>query len=128
MKKKAVLFLFVLLLASIAPGALAFSITNCPVTINDSSTLANDIITASSTCITINASNVTLDCQGYAIRSRGSLYAVYSANQTNITVKGCNLQDINASVPNVGVYFVDVNRSQVYNNTIRLNSSSTGQG
>ncbi len=123
--RKAVPVICVLLLACFANYVFAFSITSCPVTINDSSTLANDII-ANADCIIINASNATLDCQGFTIYSNGSINAIYATNQKNITVTGCIIWDIAASGTNTGVYLTNVNLSYVYNNTIRLNSTVGG--
>ncbi|MEM4259396.1 MAG: hypothetical protein QXS38_01365, partial [Candidatus Pacearchaeota archaeon] len=108
-------------------------IENC-VNISEGGTyiLANNLI-SNKTCININASNVIWDCNGNNIfyNADGGNYAfgISASRASNITVKNCLIQDINASGTNgYGINFTRVNNSFILNNFIYTNGSTYNYG
>jgi len=96
-------------------------------TLNTSTTLTGNV-TSSGTCFVLNADNITLDCQGntifWDVNGTGA-DAITASNKNNITVKNCDLRDINASGSDGdGILFSTVQAGNITNNTIRTNGTS----
>jgi hypothetical protein len=110
-------------------GALP-GITSCPVTVSQSSQLANSV-TSSGNCIAFGASNILLDCKGntitYANTDAG--VGITAGDKTNLTIKNCIIragQAANAST--FGISFSNVNHSMITNNTILTNGTNSNHG
>ena len=88
-------------------------ITGCA-TLDSANSVYNqtaDII-PTTTCIKITAENITYNCQGYSIsNSTSSGYGIFS-NQTNTTIKNCNVSVKNIGI-NAAIYLDNANFSTI---------------
>ncbi|HIH12092.1 TPA: hypothetical protein HA242_00025, partial [Candidatus Woesearchaeota archaeon] len=82
---------------------------------------------ANETCFTIGASNITLDCDNWQINYSvtGSTVGSFamainnSGSYPNVTVKNCNIIEVNASQENFSaIYLFNAKNSTIFNNTI----------
>ncbi|VVB81676.1 Right handed beta helix region [uncultured archaeon] len=85
------------------------------------------------TCITFNASNIVFDCRGFSIffDANGSDNAsgVLAQDFTNVTVKNCIIDDVNSSGAfGIGINFVNVSFSSIFNNTVYTNGTNNNYG
>jgi len=91
----------------------------------------NQSITSNDTCLNITGSNLEISCEGHSIffNANGSNdeYGIYSEDQTNITINGCFIRDINVTGSGGrGIQFENVTFSNLTNNTIQTNGTSGG--
>jgi len=92
----------------------------CGDNITEDTTLTADInMSGGGTCLWITADDITLDCAGYNIdgNDAGSSYGVRLSDQTNVTIKNCNITDFFA-----GIYFDNGDDSFIINNTLDSNT------
>ncbi len=80
------------------------------------------------TCFNITASNITLDCQGFNINYSTTTdfsSAINITGQNDTVIKNCKLNATNSSVNQpTAIYLLSSNNSQIYNNTITVNSTN----
>ncbi len=85
-------------------------------------------IEAGYTCFNVTASNITLDCQGFNINYSTSTDGGIGINvteQNDTVIKNCKLNATNSSVNQpTAIYLRYSNNSQIYNNTITVNSTT----
>ncbi len=88
-------------------------------------------VNTSGTCFTIGANNVLLDCKGYIINySTDGTSGTYGIDGTgsydNITIKGCNIFEGNASITGLrkhGIYFFNSDNSTIAFNNITVSGN-----
>lgn len=80
----------------------------------NTSTALNTSLTSNGTCITIDADNVTFTCNGFTISGNGTGIGVNVTDQSNVTVKNCNINTFNYNV-----FVENTNDSLFFNNTLR---------
>ncbi len=100
-------------------------------TISASTSLRNNA-TSNTTCFTISADNLFLNCTGYIVSYGGGGLAgtgIAADGRTNVTIKNCVVQDINASGEfGDAINFTSTNSSFAINNTIRTNGTNDNYG
>jgi len=100
--------------------------------VNVSTTLNADV-NSSGTCFTITADDVVLDCDGFTINfdadGSSTTRGVTATSRNNITVKNCNIRDVNSSGSfGEGIRFSTVDNSFITNNTIQTNGTTNNRG
>jgi len=102
-----------------------------PFTIINDSVLTENI-SVDLGAIVFGADNIVFDCQGFAIfwdRNGTGADAIVAVNRTNVSVKNCFLEDINASgAYGVGVNFTNTTFGLIQNNTIQTNGTTNNYG
>ena len=93
-------------------------VSYCPITINDSSTLAGNL-TSVGNCITIGVNNIQLDCLGFTINGSGFGEGIRLVGRSNVTVKNCVLTNFG-----FGITLSSSNNNIIQNNTILFSNAN----
>lgn len=138
MNKKYFILLFALFFLIINFVSATTNISVCPYTITVSGDyVVNQSISGTGTCITVNADNVDINCQGNTISygsdgvaTRIGITATHGViPRTNLTIRNCIINDINASGPTgYGILMTRFSNSYIFNNTIQTNGTLTNHG
>jgi hypothetical protein len=113
------------------------TITACGGTYDSGQYELNQSITGTGTCLSFNNSNIEIDCKGHSIlygsdgvNGRIGINAILgTVYLSNITIKNCIIQDINAAgTTGYGIMFTRVSDSYIVNNTIQTNGTTTNYG
>jgi len=100
----------------------------CPIALSSNLTLTQTAV-GTSTCFSFAADNIVLDCNGFNIEydgaGLGESSGVLADGRNNITVRNCNIIDVNASGDSsIAINFTDTDNSSVYNNSVTSNATS----
>jgi len=135
LSKFSVIFLVFALLPFVSAAA---NITTCGTTISSPGQYElNQSLNGTTTCLTVTSNDVEINCLGNAISygSNGANGAI-GINailglipKTNLTVKNCIIQDVNASgTTGYGIMLTRFSDSYIFNNTILTNGTATNHG
>jgi sporulation protein YlmC with PRC-barrel domain len=132
------LFLLASLIFFLNLASAATNITSCGTTISSSGQYElNQTLNGTATCLTIASSHVSIDCKGNLINYGSSggastigINAIFGVVPiTNLTIKDCILNDVNASgATGYGIMLTRSSNSYIFNNTIRTNGTATNHG
>ncbi len=95
------------------------TLTGCPVTINETTTLTQRL-QSNSSCITFGTDNISLDCSGFSIGGNYSGNGISATNRLNISIRNCFIENFTTNIILQGT-----NRSTVASNIARNSSQQS---